>query len=107
MALYMYQASYTPESLAAQIKDPQDRLQVVGKQIESSGAKLVSGGYTFGEYDVMAIMDAPDDTTITAFAVAVAAGGAIKASRTTLLLSGAEWVESLKKAASVGYRPAR
>ena len=107
MALYMYQASYTPESLAAQIKDPQDRLQIVGKQIESSGAKLISGGYTFGEYDVMAIMDAPDDTTITAFAVAVAAGGAIKASRTTRLLSGAEWVESLKKASSVGYRPAR
>ena len=47
MALYMYQASYTPESLAAQIKDPQDRLQVVGRQIESSGVKFVSGGFTY------------------------------------------------------------
>jgi len=107
MALYMYQASYTPESLAAQIKDPQDRLQVVSSQIQSVGAKIVSGGFTFGEYDVMAIMDAPDDTTMTAVAIAVGAGGAIKASKTTRLLSGAEWVESLKKAASVGYRPAR
>jgi uncharacterized protein with GYD domain len=107
MALYMYQASYTPESLAAQIKDPQDRLQVVGRQIESSGVKLLSGGYTFGEYDLMAVMEAPNDTAVTAFAIAVAAGGAIKASKTTRLLSGAEWVESLKMAGSVGYRPAR
>lgn len=29
MPQYLYQAAYTPESLAAQIKNPQDRLEVV------------------------------------------------------------------------------
>jgi hypothetical protein len=28
---YLYQVAYTPESLAAQIKNPQDRLQLVGQ----------------------------------------------------------------------------
>jgi len=106
MALYLYQASYTPESFAAQMKDPQDRLEIVGKQIESSGAKLVTGGFSFGEYDVQAIIDAPDDTTMAAFAIAVAAGGALRAGKTTRLLSGAEWVAAMRKASSVGYRPA-
>ncbi len=29
MALYTYQAAYTAESMAAQIKDPQDRIEAV------------------------------------------------------------------------------
>ena len=29
MALYIYQAAYTPESLAALIKEPQDRIEAV------------------------------------------------------------------------------
>jgi uncharacterized protein with GYD domain len=107
MGLYLYQAAYTPESLAAQIKDPKDRLEVVGKQLESAGAKILTGGYSFGEYDVVAVVEAPDDTTMAAVAVAIAAGGAVRDARTTRLLDGAEWVDALKKAPSVGYRPAR
>ena len=106
MALYLYQAAYTSESLATQIKNPQDRLELVGKQLESVGAKIVAGGFTFGDYDVLAIVDAADDTTMAAVSLAITAGGAVRAARTTRLLSGAEWVESLKKASSVGYRPA-
>jgi len=107
MALYLYQCSYTPESLAAQVKDPQDRLAVVNKQIEPTGAKIVAGGFSFGDYDVTAIVDAPSDATMAAVAIAIGAGGAVRSGKTTKLLSGAEWVEALKQAGSVGYRPAR
>jgi uncharacterized protein with GYD domain len=107
MPLYIYQAAYTPESLAAQIKNPADRLEVVGRQIANSGARIVAGGYSFGEYDVTALVEAPDDTTMAAVSVAIGAAGAIKAGKTTRLLSGAEWVDALKKAPSVGYSPAR
>ena len=107
MALYLYQVAYTPEAIAAQMKDPADRLEVVGGQIAATGAKIVAGGYSFGEYDVTIIVDAPDDTTMASVALAIAAGGAVRAGRTTRLLSGAEWVDALKKASTVGYRPAR
>jgi uncharacterized protein with GYD domain len=109
MPLYLYQAAYTPESLAAQIKEPQDRLEVVRPALEAAGGRLVAGGYPFGEYDVLAVYEAPDDTAAAALALAFGAGGAVKAAQTTRLLSGPEWVAALQKAQGVApqYRPAR
>ena len=107
MPLYLYQAAYTPESLTAQIKEPQDRLSVVGRQLESVGARFVTGGFCFGDYDLAVLIDAPDDRTMAAVAIAIGAGGAVRNARTTALIPGEEYVEILKKAASVGYRPAR
>jgi len=103
----MYQASYTAESVAAQIKEPQDRIKVVTPAIEALGAKILVGGYPFGEYDVLVVLEAPDDTTAASVALAVAAGGAVKSARTTRLLSGQEWIESLRKAQGSQYQPAR
>ena len=36
MTQYLYQIAYTPESLAAQMKNPVDRLAQVGAMIEQS-----------------------------------------------------------------------
>ena len=110
MPQYLYQLAYTPESLAAQIKNPQDRLELVGKQlVDAVGAHIVGGGYSFGEYDVSIIVDAADDVTMAAVALAIAAGGAVKAAKTTSLLSGPQWVAALKKAPAVTakYQPAK
>ena len=109
MPLYLYQAAYTAESMAAQIKQPQDRIEAVRPVFESAGARIVASGHPFGEYDVLAVYEAPDDATAASLAQAIAAGGAIKEASTTRLFSGQEWVESLRKAQSVSeqYRPAR
>jgi uncharacterized protein with GYD domain len=109
MPMYLYQAAYTAESLAAQIKDPKDRLEVVKPVFEAAGGKLVVGGYPFGEYDVLVIYEAPDDTAAASIAVAVASGGAVRSARTTRLLSGQEWMSALRGAQKVSptYKPAR
>jgi uncharacterized protein with GYD domain len=107
MPLYMYQASYTPESIAAQIKNPQDRIEAIRPAVEAIGAKILAAGYPFGEYDALIIVEAPDDTTVASLALAVAAGGAAKAAKTTRLLTGAEWIEALRKAQGSQYQPAR
>jgi uncharacterized protein with GYD domain len=107
MALYMYQAAYTPESMAAQIKEPHDRIEAVRPALEAMGTKFLAAGYPFGEYDVLVVYEAPDDTTAASIAMAVAAGGAVKSAKTTRLLTGEEWVESLRKAHGSQYRPAR
>jgi uncharacterized protein with GYD domain len=108
MPQYLLQVAYTPESLAAQMKNPQDRIEVVSKQLaESVGVKISAGGYSFGEYDIAIIMEAADDTTMAAVVIALAAGGALKASRTTPLLSGAQWIAAMKKAPSITYTPSR
>jgi uncharacterized protein with GYD domain len=106
MPLYLYQCAYTPEALAAKIKNPVNRLEAVGQQISATGVRFVAGGFSFGDHDVTAIMEAPDDATMAAVSIAIGAGGAVRNARTTRLLSGAEYVDALKKAASVGYKPA-
>jgi len=110
MPLYMYQAAYTPESWAAQLKNPQNRIETVGRQAcEAVGGKLVGGWYCFGEYDAVFICDVPNNESMSAIALAVAAGGAIKAAKTTVLMTGMQGVEGMKKADAVAktYKPAR
>jgi uncharacterized protein with GYD domain len=107
MALYMYEAAYTAESIAAMIKSPQDRLEVVRPAFEAIGGKILAGGYPFGDYDVMVVYEAPDDTAAASLALAVASMGAVRLAKTTKLLTGPEWVASLKAAQASTYRPAR
>ncbi len=110
MPLYMYQAAYTPESWAAQIKNPQNRVEGVGRQVcESVGGKLIGAWLCFGDYDFVIIADVPDNKSMAAIALAVGAGGAIKASKTTVLMTGTEGVAALEKADAVAkaYTPAR
>jgi uncharacterized protein with GYD domain len=109
MPLYLYQGAYTSQSWAAQLKNPQNRIESVGRQLcEAVGGKFVGGWYSFGEYDIVLIADVPSNESMTAVALAAAAGGAIKASKTTPLMTGAQAVEAMKKAGDVTrvYRPA-
>jgi uncharacterized protein with GYD domain len=105
MPLYLYQVSYTPEAVAALIAEPQDRTDAVRPAIEALGGKLVATGYPFGEYDAIIVYEVPDDSSAAAFALAIAAGGAAKSAKTTRLLSGQEWIESLRKAQGSQYHP--
>ena len=99
MPLYMYQAAYGPESWAAQVKNPQNRVETVGRQMcEAVGGKFVGAWLCFGDYDLVLIADVPDNESMAAMALAVAAGGAIKASKTTPLMTGAQGIGALKKA---------
>jgi uncharacterized protein with GYD domain len=107
MPLYMYEVAYTPQSLAAQIKQPHDRIEAARASLEAMGIKILVWGYPLGEYDVLVVIEAPDDSTAASVALAVTAGGAVKSSRTTRLLTGQEWIESLRKAQGSQYQPAR
>src|SRR5258708_1813318 len=109
MPLYMYQAAYTPESWAAQLKNPQNRADAVGRAAcEAVGGKLVGSWYCFGDYDLIIVADVPNHESIAAIALAIAAGGAVKSAKTTVLMSGAEAVAGMKKADAVAkvYKPA-
>ena len=64
--------------------------------------------YCFGDFDFVLITDVPDNESMTAISLAVAAGGAVKSSRTTPLMTGVQAVKAMKKVADVAkvYRPA-
>jgi uncharacterized protein with GYD domain len=107
MPLYMYQASYTARSMADQLKEPQDPVEVIRPTLEELGATLVVAGFPFGEYDVVVVYEAADDMTAASVAMAVAAAGEVRSGKTTRLLSGQEWLESLRKRRIITSRKAR
>lgn len=87
------------------MKKPQDRTEVISNAIEKLGGKLVGFWLSFGDQDIVAIMDMPNNISAAAFSVAIAAGGALKSCKTTPLFTVAQGISALKKAATSGYTP--
>ena len=105
MPLFLFQASYTAEAWAAQVKNPKDRIRLIKPVARKLGGKIVHGWLSFGEYDVVGVCEMPDNTSAAAFSIAAGAGGALKALKTTPLITPEEGVEAMKKAAGAGYKP--
>ena len=105
MALYMFEAAFTSDAWATLAKNPQDRTEAVRTLLQGIGGKLISYYFAFGDYDVVVLAELPDNGAAAATAIAVAAGGAIRAVKTTPLLSAQEGVEAMRKAGEVNYKP--
>ena len=105
MARYLFQAAYTPEAWAAQINNPQNRVEALRPVIERLGGRLESAYYAFGDYDVIFIVEVPDNVSAAALSLAANAGGALRAVKTTPLMTIEEGMEALRKAGGAGYRP--
>ena len=105
MAHYLFQAAYTSDAWATMVKDPQDRIEAIRPVVESLGGRVVAGYLAFGEYDTIGIVELPDHEAAGAFAMAAAAGGALKALRTTPLLTTQEGLGAARKAGALSYRP--
>jgi uncharacterized protein with GYD domain len=106
MPSYLVQVSYTSSGLAALIDRPQNRIEVVRKPIEKLGGSVGPFYMSFGDYDVVGIIDMPDNVSAAAIALAFGAGGTCKNVKTTPLLSIEEGIQAMKKAGSCGYKPA-
>jgi uncharacterized protein with GYD domain len=101
---YLIQVAYAPDAWAAMVKKPQNRLEAVRPVVEKLGGKFEHAWLAFGEYDIVGVVELPENTDAAAFSMAVAAGGAVKAFKTTPLLSVEEGVEAMRKAQEAGYR---
>ena len=56
----MTHVAYTPQAWAALTKKPENREEATRALAEKLGCRLVSYYCCFGEYDVVAIYEAPD-----------------------------------------------
>ncbi|HTO46630.1 MAG TPA: GYD domain-containing protein [Burkholderiales bacterium] len=105
MASYPIRAAYTPEAWAKMVKSPQDRKAAIASMIEKLGGRLESFWLSFGDYDAHVILQAPDNVSVAALSLATAAGGSVKAVKTTPLMTMDEGMEAMRKVAVAGYRP--
>jgi uncharacterized protein with GYD domain len=103
MPKYMIQASYTVEGVkGVQSKGGSSRRDAVADMVQGVGGSLEAFYFSFGDSDVVAIADLPDNAAATAIALTVnAAGGAT--TKTSLLMTPEEVDEAAQR--SVEYRP--
>ncbi|GAB3140396.1 GYD domain-containing protein [Marisediminicola antarctica] len=105
MSLYLTKFSYTPETWARLISNPEDRRKAAQAYIESVGGKLHGFWYAFGAHDGYSVWEAPDNASMAAVALAISGGGALSSFETTVLLTVDETMEAMRTAAQIKYRP--
>ncbi len=103
MSKYLVQASYTVEGLKGLLKDGgSKRREVVAQLAKGLGGTLEAFYYAFGDDDIFAIVDLPDNVSATATSLVINAAGAAKM-KLTVLLTPEEVDQATKK--TVDYRP--
>ncbi|MDP9496057.1 MAG: GYD domain-containing protein [Actinomycetota bacterium] len=104
MAVYLMRFSYTSETWARLIQNPEDRRDAARAYIEQVGGTLHGFWYGFGEYDGYAILEAPDNVSMAGAALAISAGGALASVETTVLMTVEDTLAALGKAKGVSYK---
>lgn len=103
MPKYLISANYTSEGMeGVRATGAKSRVDAVSTMLEAMGGKLDSFYFAFGDTDVFAIADAPDDEAVAAVAIAINATGLVS-TRTTKLLSVEQVDEALRR--TVNYQP--
>jgi len=105
MAKYLIEVAYSLEGLKGLVKDGGGgRRAAVEAAIKAVGGRVESMYWGFGTNDVYVIVEAPDNVSAAAMALAVGATGAAAHYKTTVLLSADEVDQAAKKSGAVGYR---
>src|SRR5687767_10264803 len=84
MPLYLSKFSYTAETWARLIGNPEDRRKAAQSYVESVDGKLHGFWYAFGPHDGYVLWEAPDNVSLAAAALAITSGGAISSFETTV-----------------------
>ena len=103
MPKYLIQASYSTEGVKGLLKDGGSKRRAAAEAaIKGLGGKLDAFYFAFGDTDVFALADAPDNVSAAAVSLAVSASGAVH-TKITVLLTPEEMDQATQK--SVSYRP--
>ena len=77
MPTYILLTNWTEQGIK-NVKDSPKRLDSARKTIEAAGGKIVASYLTMGKYDLVHIVESPDDKTAATLALKAASGGNIR-----------------------------
>ncbi len=77
MATYIALSTFTDQGIR-NVKDTTKRAEAVKEAAAKYGAKMTQIYWTQGQYDLVAMIEAPDDASATAFALAIGMAGNIR-----------------------------
>jgi len=77
MATYIMRVGYTQKGIE-NIKESPARLDVVRKAFQSMGAELKEFYLVMGRYDIVCVLEAPDDETVAKLALTLGSKGSVR-----------------------------
>ncbi|RDJ97610.1 GYD domain-containing protein [Paraburkholderia lacunae] len=77
MATYVVLAQFTDQGIRT-IKNSPQRAGQVAEMAKGFGCEMKEVFWTLGAYDIVAIVDAPDDPSFTAFGLALGSAGNVR-----------------------------
>jgi uncharacterized protein with GYD domain len=77
MAKYVSLLQFTDQGIR-NVKDTIKRAAAATAEAEKMGAKVTDSFWTMGAYDVVLLLDAPDDETVSAFTLKLGSLGNVK-----------------------------
>lgn len=77
MATYIALSNFTDQGIR-NVKDSTKRADAVKSAAKKFGASMTQIFWTLGRYDLVAVIEAPDDKSATAFALAIGAAGNVR-----------------------------
>lgn len=77
MATYIALCNFTDQGIRS-VKDSPKRAEAVTQAAAKFGAKMTQIYWTLGKYDLIAVIEAPDDASATAFSLAIGSAGNIR-----------------------------
>ncbi len=77
MATYIALCNFTDQGIRT-VRDSAQRADAVKELAGKFGATMTQLHWTMGSYDLVATIEAPDDESATAFALATASGGNVR-----------------------------
>lgn len=77
MGTYIALCSFTDQGIRS-VKDTTKRADAVKEAAQKFGANMTQIYWTLGKYDLVVIMEAPDDESATAFALGIASAGNVR-----------------------------
>lgn len=77
MATYIALCNFTDQGIR-NVKDTTKRAEAVMEAAKKFGANMTQIYWTVGHYDLVSIIEAPDDKSATAFALAIGVAGNIR-----------------------------
>jgi uncharacterized protein with GYD domain len=100
MPKFMVHGSYTAEGLKGLLKEGgSGRRKAVESAVEAMGGHLEAFYFAFGDADVVAIIDVPDNITAATLAIGIASTGTVGL-KTTVLMTPEEVDQAARKTLS-------
>lgn len=105
MAKYLVLFGLTGETIKGFVARPSDRVAVLSRTLEAAGGSLESYYWMFGQYDGMAVIEAPDSHTMAALSLAITSSGSFTRFETHELIEAGDLNAIADRAKGISYQP--